>query len=100
MTKPYSETNTLKKLADSMVRVFREASVSLPFAKGFTGTVLSKEEGVCRIRVKGAEKRIRTDYPFVEGEQVLLLSLQNQPNDLVVLPTYAQLKKMVEQIAK
>ena len=91
----YSENLVNKELAKAIGEYFNRASSNLSYAKGYKGTVVSGSNGSYKIQINGVEHSLKTDYMLNPGDFVTVLSLQNQQNDYVLIPSAKQIMNLI-----
>lgn len=96
MSEKYNANMVIKQMADDISDFVYKVVKKLSYTKGYRGTVTEVGDGYAKVKIKGDVHTVKTDYPLVVGEAVVVLSLQNQLNDYVILPNYRQIKRMVE----
>lgn len=94
MNQAYNENVVLKKMAEGFADFFNRASAKLPYTKGLKGQVKSKGKDYYTITINGVDYKLKTDYELKNGNFVNLISMQNQGNDLVYIPTASDISSV------
>lgn len=88
MSEQYSESLVMRKIAESIGTYVKAISDKLSYAKGHRGTIVADKGDYYIVQINGVEHKLRTDWPLQIGQSVVVCSLQNNMNDLIVIPTY------------
>ena len=91
MGEKYNENLVMKEIARCVGEYLAVAFQTLPYAKGYKGRVISGSDGSYLVHINGVTHTVHTDYLLNQGEDVTLLSLQNQNGDYAIIPTVQQI---------
>ena len=98
MSEQYSESLVMRKIAESIGTYVKAISDKLSYAKGHRGTIVADKGDYYIVQINGVEHKLRSKWQFQVGQSVIVFSLQNNMNDLVVIPTLKDFGSLIKKI--